>query len=146
MISTHAFEAWHVDAMGPIVSELSDIETHREFIKGFKKSVDNHAVTIALDETPIAVIGGTFKYPHVMEVFSLLSEDIRKKPLAFHKEVKRIIQAYFDECELNRMQMEVNADHEKAFYWAMSLGFHMECKMKHYGVENTDYYLFARYQ
>lgn len=147
MIDVHRFEAWHVDAMGEIISEFENIEAHKSFVKAYDTDGDSkYALTLAVGEKPIAVIGGTFIYPEVMSVFSLLSEDIKRYPIGVTREVKRIIDLFFKECGLNRMQMEVKSNHDEAFDWALVLGFKVEGVMHHYGLENQDYYLFARYQ
>lgn len=144
MISVNPFEPWHADAIKNVISEVENIEQHKAFIRGFKKSEDRHAVTISHCRDPIAIIGGVFRYPQVMEVFALLGEEITRHPIGFHKQVRRIINTYFSECELNRMQMEVRADHKRAVEWAVSLGFKPEGVMKKYGLDGSDYYLFAR--
>lgn len=147
MISVYKFESWHLDEMTDIISEFENIEQHKSYVKSYGvENVDRHTVTIAWNKKPIAVIGGTFIYPKVMSVFSLLTKEIRKIPIAFTKEVKRIISVYFQTCQLNRMQMEVRANHSRAYFWAQALGFEPEARMKNYGLTNEDYILFARYK
>lgn len=145
MISTHEFEPWHIDELPNIRKEYGCIDQYVTIMRRLAASDECPIFTIADDMKPIGIIGGSFIYPEVMQVFALLSDDIKKNPKDFHKEVKRIIDLYFDKGLLTRMEMDVRCSFAQAVVWAERLGFTREGVKKNYSFDNSDHYLYARY-
>jgi len=105
---------------------------------------DSFCHTLVCDDLPIAIIGGSLMWPGVMHVWTVLGEEIKKCPSAFHKKVKEMIELYADGLKLWRMQMDVNGKYDSGLDWAEALGFKFECVMKKYGPDGSDHWLFAR--
>jgi len=107
-------------------------------------STCNGSVTFLVDDEPVAIFGGFFISQGVFQVWSLMSESVRKYPLAFHKSVKEMIDHWFERLNMTRMQMSVRVDHVEGARWAELLGFSCEGTMKKYGPTGDDHKLFAR--
>ena len=146
MISTQFYRPWHLKEMGPLRKEFKFDTEFRLNMNGVVHRPDTPTFTIFFFNQPIGVIGGFFDYPDVMKVYALLTDGIKEKPIAFHKEVKRIIQNYFDVVKIKRMEMDVRSDFKEAQKWAKSLGFHVECVKKNYGYDCSEYYSYVRFQ
>jgi hypothetical protein len=108
------------------------------------KSVSLPAITLTHKGIPIAVFGWMHPDPGMMHVWSLITDDIRFVAFQFHKEVLRLIAHAFERFKLRRMQMSVRAGYHEGWSWACSLGFVCEGTMQRYGIDGTDYWLFAR--
>ena len=74
-----------------------------------------------------------------------MGESIRIRPKDFFVSTHKVIQHYWDECGLRRMQMTVDANNPVTNRWAKGLRFHKEGLMKNYGIDG-DYYMYGRYQ
>ena len=106
--------------------------------------ISSPAVSFIHNGHAIAIFGGFMLAPKVMQVWGLVSDGVKKKPLAFHKAMKLMLEHVMESRELNRMQMSVRTGQPAAWKWAVALGFKCEGKMLKYGVDGTDYFLFAR--
>jgi len=144
MISTHAFEPWHLDEFD-IRPEYKHGEEYRAVMSQAVSTADSPAYTLANGLKPVGVVGAMYIYPRVMKAYALLSEDIKECPISFHKEVKRLIALYFEECNLTRMEIDVRCDFPQAKRWAGGLGFTLEGIRKNYGFDGSDHFLYARY-
>lgn len=107
-------------------------------------SIRGNAVTFLIGDEPIAIFGWYFISLGTLQVWSLLSDSVRKRPLSFHKSVKLLIAYAFEKHALNRMQMSVRTTNKEGWYWAKSLDFLCEGVMKRYGSGGSDCWLFAR--
>ena len=103
------------------------------------------AVTFLVGDQPIAILGWILPALGIMQVMALISDDVRKVPLAFHKSVRNIIQYAFTVYKLRRMQMSVWCGYMEGYQWAKSLGFECEGIMKNYRADRQPCWLFARY-
>jgi hypothetical protein len=131
-----------------------DLITFKEIFSGDKGVIDRlehlHQApqtiqhTLVMDHRVLAVFGGCVLWPKVMEVWSVTSPAVRLQPLAFHKETLSLMNIYWDELKLNRMQMSVRAGFIEAQRWSESLGFRAEGLMKQFGPDGDDYFLMAR--
>jgi len=109
-----------------------------------RTEVRTAAITFLLDDSPVAIIGW-FRLSHsVLQVWSVLSDDVSKKPISFYKSVLNLIEYAFDSMKINRMQMSVRVGYNKGVRFAESLGFVLEGVMFKYGDDGSDYYLFSR--
>ncbi len=124
---------------------LSEIFEHKDALMYGKLAImdGSPAFTILSDDKIIGIIGGSYFFPGVAEVYALLSNDI-KGNFSFHKAVKTIVDGAFEAFKVHRLQMVVRADFLVGQKWAESLGFEAECVMKKYGPNGDDYVLFAR--
>ena len=108
------------------------------------KTVMTDAVTVMDGEQPVAIIGSFVFVPGVVHLWGLISEDVRAKPLAFHR-VTRELLAYYEKTQKpRRIQMDVKASYIEGQKWAQALGFEYEGTMKRYGVNGEDFHLYGR--
>ncbi len=146
MISSIKFEPWHVDLIKDIKPEFTNQKFHTDCLRELKVDSNNPALTIIHGKDEIlGFVSGSFIYPQVFTIFSLLSESVKKYPVAFHKEVERILSVYIETCDIKRVEMYVKASFKQAVRWAERLGFQREGLLKNYGIDCCDYYLYARY-
>lgn len=96
------------------------------------------------DNVPLAIFGDNQINPKVVQLWAVISEDIKRYPIAFHKLVLRSLSEYLINSLEHRLQMTVREDFPAAIKWAKALGFHCEGRLKQYGVDGSDYLLFAR--
>lgn len=134
-IKVMPFEPIHLEQM--TLKECHDGEA--------RTNTQQTAFTFVLDEKPIAVIGWNHLSPRVLQAWGYLSEDVKKKPISFHKAVKNLILFGFFKTKVQRIQISVRCDYTEGYNWARALGFECEAVMRHYGPNRSDYFLFARY-
>lgn len=106
-------------------------------------SPDSRALTCMYGDQPIAIIGGVQFLPGVMVLWSLLTDDISRCPVSFHKACKHLIDFYLNNG-YRRLVMTVRRDYEVGFRWAKALGFQCEGIMKKYAPDGMDCFMFAR--
>lgn len=126
--------------------EFTHKSEHLATMVNARHTPDTPVFTIMRLDQPVAIIGGYFEYPGVMQVYALTTDMVKRWPISFHKEVRRIIDGYFSNCKLRRMSMDVRADFIEAQRWAEGLGFERESVKRNYGYDCTDYYVYARLQ
>ena len=107
-------------------------------------TVMTYAKTIMDEDHPVAIIGGFRFTPSVIHLWALVSDDVRKRPIAFHKLVKNLLAYLCKQHHLKRIQMDVKADYLEGQKWAESLGFKQEGLMRGFGVHGEDFYLYGR--
>jgi hypothetical protein len=103
-----------------------------------------HIATIVDGDNPFAILGLINHRPGFGEVWSVVSEDVKQKPIAFHKAVLALMDFYEDYLSISRLQIDVKEDFIEGISWAESLGFECEGLMKHYDSDGSSHYLFAR--
>lgn len=108
------------------------------------KTVMHTAVSVMDGEKPVAIFGGFHFIPGVIHIWGLISDDVREKPLAFHKIVRHLIDFYEKKTGPRRIQMEVKSDYQEGKKWAEALGFECEGTMKRWGFNGESYDLYAR--
>lgn len=106
--------------------------------------IGTEAVTFMSMDQPVAILGGYFLNPATFQVWGILSDEVQRCPVAFHKAVKSMVDSRMGMNGVCRMQMSVRADYEMGQKWARALGFLPEGRMVKYGPDGSDYYLFAR--
>lgn len=93
---------------------------------------------------PVAFFGANFIYPKVVQIWAVVSEDVKLTPIAFHRTVQRLLESFTQTHGLARVQITVRADFLAAKKWALALGFKYEGKLKKYGPDGSDYFIYAR--
>jgi hypothetical protein len=133
MISAVAFEPDHMKRLLP-----------RECFSGEQIGPISDAVTLMSGGNPIAVIGYGRVFRGVIHVWSLLTNEVTKHPLAFHKMVLSCLDFIIETERPRRIQMAVLAGYITGMRWAESLGFEREGLMGCFGDDGSDYWLYAR--
>ena len=128
------YDPWHLEVIKPKKIHAGEMPL----------TVSNYAVTCILDLKPIAILGGFEVVPGVLYIWAIMSEDIRRCPITFHKEVLKILKFYEVEDNIRRIQVEVRKSYIEGQRWVESLGFIKEGLMKAYSPDSEDCYLYAR--
>ncbi len=127
--------------------ELKEVFEHKDAILYGKLAMGQNTPAFTIlnpNGGVIGVIGGTFLYPGVLEVYGLFSNEIHQYKVSFFKTVKDCIDRSFGFYKVHRMQMVVKTSYEGGHHWAQSLGFKSEGVMQAYGPNREDYTLYAR--
>lgn len=92
----------------------------------------------------VAVFGCSLLWQGVGEMWSVIGDTARTKPIAMTK----IGISFADICEialnLHRLQITVKTSDIRAMKWARAIGFISECTMKQYSQDKDDYDLMVR--
>lgn len=94
----------------------------------------------------VAVFGCTLLWDGVGEMWSVIGDTARTKPVAMTKvglAFADISEIYFS---LHRLQITVKTSDIRAKRWARAIGFISECTMKQYSMDKQDYDLMVRRQ
>lgn len=121
----------------------ADYETKQ---KSEETALKGEGITFTLldDTKVIGVVGISCLWPGVGEAWTLLSEDVRKYPILFHKLIFNGLRFYMKELKLHRLQASVVSDFCTGGKWLSKLGFTKEGTMRKLGVNGDDYDLWAR--
>jgi RimJ/RimL family protein N-acetyltransferase len=127
--------------------EFSGLSTQKMIgVKNMLEAQANHgfAVTCFLHGKPVAVFGCCKLWDGVGEMWSVIGDTARRKPIATTK----IGIAFTDMCklslDLHRLQITVKTTDLRAMRWARAIGFISECTMKQYSMDKHDYDLMVR--
>jgi hypothetical protein len=106
--------------------------------------VGGNVLTFLHDEKPIAIVGWFLLAPGVAQCWALISEDVKKCPKSFHKNILLLLRWHQDKFEIRRFQMSVSCEFQTGWRWAKALGFTCEGIMKKYAANGSDCWLFGR--
>jgi len=127
--------------------EFSGLSTQKMIgVKNMLEAQASHgfAVTCFLHDEPVAVFGCCKLWDGVGEMWSVIGDTARRKPIATTK----IGIAFTDICklsmDLHRLQITVKTTDLRAMRWARAIGFISECTMKQYSMDKQDYDLMVR--
>jgi hypothetical protein len=108
------------------------------------KTVLTTAWTYMVEDKPIAIFGGFVFIPGVIHFWAMLSDDVKKYPVEFHKQTLDILKWYEETEKPRRLQWEVRCDYEEGQRWAESLGLQREGILRKWTPDGADHYLYAR--
>lgn len=103
-----------------------------------------NAITVLHSGAPVAIIGANELFRGMWNIWSIFSDDIKKTPAVFLRRLKRLCDDYMKRRDVRRAQMSVSTSNRSGWRLAEFLGFKSEGVMKAYGVDGSDYVLFAR--
>lgn len=106
--------------------------------------VAKEAITLLRDDVPLAILGWEWISKGVLQVFAIISDEIKKCPLVFHKTVLGLLNNEFEVKSVRRVQMSVVVGYQMGWKWAKALGFECEGIMRGYCPDGSDAWLFAR--
>lgn len=102
------------------------------------------AYTCFLYGEPVAVFGCSLLWNGVAEMWSVIGDVARTKPIAMTK----VGIAFADISEiamgLHRLQITVKTSDNRAINWARAIGFISECTMSQYSEDKLDFNLMVR--
>jgi hypothetical protein len=93
---------------------------------------------------PLAVIMMRPLYTRVWQVSAFVDKAVEQCGYRYVREVRRCVDAAFEFPEVVRMQMFVRCDRPWAVKWATSLGFSFEGKLRKFGTQEVDHFLYAK--
>lgn len=109
-----------------------------------QQALSGFAFTCFLHGKPVASFGCCLLWRGVGEMWSVIGETARTKPVAMTK----IGITFADMCEiamgLHRLQITVKTSDNRAISWAKAIGFISECTMRRYSEDKIDYDLMVR--
>lgn len=124
---------------------LDEIDPKENYSQGeCPKTVMNTAFTFMLDEKVLAIIGGFPFVPGVIHFWSIISKEVRKCPLAFHKEVLKMLDWYEENEKPRRIQWEVRESYTMGHRWSESLGLKHEGTLANWLPDGEAAYLYGR--
>jgi RimJ/RimL family protein N-acetyltransferase len=138
-VVNHAFEIEGGEFDGLSAQKMIGIQSMLETQAKF-----GFAYTCFLDGKPVAVFGCSILWEGVGEMWSVIGDIARTKPVAMTK----VGIAFVDICQislgLHRLQITVKTSNNSAVKWARAIGFISECVMKRYSADKLDYNLMVR--
>lgn len=102
------------------------------------------AISMLVNGVVVAIIGVVIVNKATAEVWSITSEEVKKHPIEFQRNVTALLEAYKNVAKIKRLQITVRSDFNEGTRWAESLGFVKEGLMKKYGSDGHDHYLYGR--
>lgn len=138
------FHPDHLDHLDGLEEYLAvfDIETFKQQIHG--QSLRGPTITAFLYGRPVAVFGCGMLWNGVAEMWSLLSAQSKRYPIAMIRASKSFIDICWITFNLHRLQISVKTSDNVAMRFAQALGFKAECNMEKYSPAQEDFTLFRR--
>lgn len=141
------FLPFHVDHL----DELDNLDEYIQSfgLEGFKAQIAGQAtrgpvITAFLYGKPVAVFGCGLLWNGVAEVWSLLSEQSKRYPLAMIRASKAFLDICWITFNLHRLQISVKTSDNVAMRFALALKFEPEGIMAKYSPAQEDFTLFRR--
>jgi hypothetical protein len=128
------YEPKHLEKLQPRLCHQGEVPKH----------IMTHSITVLNGDQPIAILGGFKMSPKIIQIWALLSDEIQKCPIAFHKICLKVLEFYEMKEKPRRMQIDVRVDYPTGQRWAESLGFVQEGCMQAYAPDGSSSYLYAR--
>lgn len=139
------FEAWHLDKITNCgFDSLSNTDLLEEKQNIIEQARDDAAFTIMYKNKPVCIFGCLIYWSGVAEMWSFISDDIRKSPVFLTKCGRKWAEICDIAFKLHRLEITVNAADVRATKWAYALGFKHEALMEKYSAEHEDFNLFVR--
>jgi len=91
----------------------------------------------------LGVFGSTEIWKGLDEGWFLVDEATRRYGVSMTKVAKKWIALKFQKDSLNRLQITVRCDDDRAYKWAKCLGFQTDGVMRRFGPDGSDFYLMA---
>lgn len=102
------------------------------------------AWTLLADGQVIASGGVAYFWPGVGEGWMLITKRAKRYPLALVKTMRKGMEEAAAAMKLRRIQATVKTEDRAAIKLAQILGFQIEGRLRHYGPDGKDYFMFGR--
>lgn len=151
MIKTVRFEPWHLEAIAEDLKEtfhgdenqiLRLLELAKHPASCCHTIVSQSAESLEI----IGMIGLVVYWQGMAESFAFLSNKVRKYPVAFCREAKKVVDFFFENLKLRRLQTTVSVKFPEAKAWVEFLGFHKESILENFGPGGDPCLMMARCQ
>lgn len=137
------FKPEHMDGFTP-KSVFNDGRDMKADAIAYSYAPGAHTGTIFLEGKPVGIVGLAQPWPGVAEVWTILSDKIRQSPVGVTKLMRRLLDGYMTELGIWRAQMTVIDGHDEGMRWAKLLGFECEGKLRKFGPDAKDHWMFGR--
>jgi len=140
------FQPRHLDAIEIKGFELDYVEAipnYREYVI-FNAQLDNSFTGIVRGKV-ILIFGVRSIWPGVAELWMLPGAGIEKHTIAVVRGARAVLDNVIEHLDIMRLQLTVHCQNDTAYKFAKALYFEEEALLKHYGPEQADYYLMARF-
>lgn len=138
---------FHIDHL----DNLDNVDGYVQMLglEGFKKQIAGQAnrgpvITAFINGKPVAVFGCGLLWTGVAEVWTLLSEQSKRYPIAMIRASKSFLDICWITFNLHRLQITVKTSDTVAMRFALALKFEVECNMKKYSPGKEDFTLLRR--
>lgn len=138
------FEPAHFEALELKSVFTSPKDALRRRIAELRSKPGCYLGSVFIGDEPVAVVGIIQNWPGVAEAWSVASESVRKAPVSYTRQVKRMLSEYESKLKLHRVQMTVRREYVEGIHWAEVLGFRSEGVLRGFGPDRADYVMFAR--
>jgi hypothetical protein len=108
------------------------------------KAVGSYVYTCLIDDDPIAILGWSFLFPGVVDLWSITSDRVRECGRSFYKFVMSLMKMGHENIGIYRYQMTVREGHQDLLRWAEGLKMKCEGFMEKFGPDKANYFIFAR--
>ena len=127
-----------------------DDKTHLKLFPGWLEFLDaatqqGYGYVVLGKGKPVLCFGVVSQWEGVSELWLIPDQTlIRKHRIQFHKGALAFMELVAKELSLHRLQVTVSSRNVLAVKWIKSLYFKEEGILKNYGIDKSDYIMFAR--
>ncbi len=145
MINIREYQKGDIYKIRPKKDVYSDDPTLLKRMDELALSRESYSNTYinGLDEV-IAIIGLTMLWPRVAEIWAVISEDVKKEPISFHKRIMHALHFYAENLDIKKYQVYVKAEYSDGKKWMHNLGFKIEGLLEKFGADGKDYVIMGR--
>lgn len=142
MIKVIPFKPGHMDFM--TLKSCHDGENVAATMEALWGQQGAHVKTLVADGIPIAVIALLHIREGVAECIMGASDLVKKHKVSFVKTIKGMNDEYAKKLNLRRIHITIRDGHPELTRWAGFLGFELEGRMRKFGSNGTDSFMYAR--
>lgn len=144
MIKIRAYESGDAYKIKPRMVFNND-PTLLDRVEALAGNLDSYSNTFLNEnEEVIAIVGLTLLWPRVADIWAVISDDVKKSPISFHKRIKHALSFYSEKLDIKRYQVFVQSEYSDGCKWMKVLGFKVEGLLEKFGPEGKDYYIMGR--
>jgi hypothetical protein len=133
------------DFVDPIDQVAADANARENAEYWVDRSPPHRSSTI-LDPlgVPLAVCNAVLVSQGVLELYSYVDKRVDQCAVRYGRAMRKIIERETARPDIHRLQLLVRADSQWAGRWANFLGFSFEGKLRSYGAQGEDHFLYAK--
>lgn len=135
------FEIEHFDRMEVVEKDMLS-RSYRDIYASYKGA--GAAITLMINGVPVYCAGIAIRWDGCGDLWMLPSVHVKKYALSVVKCSRQMLDHYIDVYKLHRVQATVKAVDPVDNNFARHFGFELECVMRKYWTDKSDYNLYAR--
>jgi len=144
MFEIGTFNAEDLDQIDPHPIYAGSEKLLKSQARAIQELPNSYALSLYLDGKVEACLGMMVLWEGNADVWTFASKKCKDHPIAFHKAVARILDAYQNGLGAKRVSAGTPSSFTEGCRWLESLGFNREGKMLKYGPDGSDWWLYAR--